>query len=87
MLIARLIADAATRETRLDALAVALRAEGASLATADVLADGEVLERVVVPLWLFVGGQEFFAQPGRRVQALSGMSLQTRPSSSPTRAS
>ncbi|MCL9982855.1 MAG: phosphoserine phosphatase SerB [Erythrobacter sp.] len=44
MLIARLIADAATRETRLDALAVALRAEGASLATADVLADGEVLE-------------------------------------------
>lgn len=44
MLIARLIADAATRETRLDALAVALRSDGASLATADVLLDGEVLE-------------------------------------------
>jgi len=44
MLIARLIADTATRETRLDALAVALRAEGVALATADVLADNEVLE-------------------------------------------
>jgi phosphoserine phosphatase len=44
MLIARLIADTATRETRLDALAVALRADGVALATADVLADGEVLE-------------------------------------------
>jgi phosphoserine phosphatase len=48
MLIARLIADTATRETRLDALAVALRSagegKGAALATADVLADGEVLE-------------------------------------------
>jgi len=44
MLIARLIADTATRETRLDALAVALRGEGVALATADTLADGEVLE-------------------------------------------
>jgi phosphoserine phosphatase len=44
MLIARLIADTATRETRLDALAVALRGEGVALATADVLSDGEVLE-------------------------------------------
>lgn len=44
MLIARLIADTATRETRLDALAVALRAEGVALATADVLANNEVLE-------------------------------------------
>ena len=44
MLIARLIADTATRETRLDALAVALRAEGVALATADTLADGAVLE-------------------------------------------
>ena len=48
MLIARLIADAATRETRLetlvDALAVDLRGEGVALATADTLADGEVLE-------------------------------------------
>lgn len=44
MLIARLIADTATRETRLDALAVALREEGIALATADTLADGEVLE-------------------------------------------
>jgi phosphoserine phosphatase len=44
MLIARLIADAATRETRLDALAVALRGEGVALATADLLPDGDVLE-------------------------------------------
>lgn len=48
MLIARLIADTATRETRLDALvdalAVDLRGEGVALATADTLADGEVLE-------------------------------------------
>ena len=44
MLIARLIADTADRETRLDALAVALRGEGVALATADTLADGEVLE-------------------------------------------
>ncbi|GAB4485267.1 MAG: phosphoserine phosphatase SerB [Erythrobacter tepidarius] len=44
MLIARLIADTATRETRLDALAVALRAQGIALATADLLADGETLE-------------------------------------------
>ncbi len=44
MLIARLIADTAARETRLDALAVALRGEGVALATADTLADGEVLE-------------------------------------------
>lgn len=44
MLIARLIADAATRETRLDALAVALRGEGIAFATADTLLDGEVLE-------------------------------------------
>jgi phosphoserine phosphatase len=44
MLIARLIADPATRETRLDALAVDLRGEGIALATADTLADGDVLE-------------------------------------------
>jgi phosphoserine phosphatase len=44
MLIARLIADTAARETRLDALAVALRGEGVMLATADVLPGGEVLE-------------------------------------------
>jgi phosphoserine phosphatase len=44
MLIARLIADAATRETRLDALAVTLRGEGIALAIADTLLDGEVLE-------------------------------------------
>lgn len=48
MLIARLIADAATRETRLDALAIALRgagrAEANTWATADVLPDGDVLE-------------------------------------------
>lgn len=44
MLIARLIADAANRETRLDALAVALRGEGVALATADVVGEGEVLE-------------------------------------------
>jgi phosphoserine phosphatase len=44
MLIARLIADPADRETRLDALAVALRGEGVALATADTLADGDVLE-------------------------------------------
>ncbi len=44
MLIARLIADPADRETRVDALAVALRGEGVALATADTLADGDVLE-------------------------------------------
>ena len=44
MLIARLIADTAARETRLDALATALRGEGVALATADVLPDGDVLE-------------------------------------------
>ncbi|MFN3864397.1 MAG: phosphoserine phosphatase SerB [Erythrobacter sp.] len=48
MLIARLIADTAPRETRLetlvDALAVALRGEGVALATVDTLADGAVLE-------------------------------------------
>jgi phosphoserine phosphatase len=44
MLIARLIADTATRETRLDALARALRGEGVALATADTLPDGDVLE-------------------------------------------
>lgn len=48
MLIARLIADTATRETRLDALvdalAVDLRGEGVALATAGTLADGAVLE-------------------------------------------
>jgi phosphoserine phosphatase len=44
MLIARLIADAATRETRLDGLAVALRAEGVAMATANVLPEGDVIE-------------------------------------------
>jgi phosphoserine phosphatase len=44
MLIARLIADTATRETSQDLLARALREEGVALATAEVLADGDVLE-------------------------------------------
>jgi len=44
MLIARLIADAADRETRLDALADALKGEGASLAAAALLPGEEVLE-------------------------------------------
>jgi hypothetical protein len=44
MLIARLIADIATRETSQDLLARALREEGVALATAEVLADGDVLE-------------------------------------------
>jgi phosphoserine phosphatase len=44
MFIARLIADAATRETCLDALADALRGDGVALAGADLLPDGEVLE-------------------------------------------
>jgi phosphoserine phosphatase len=44
MLIARLIADPADRETRLDALADALRAEGVVLAAATLLPGEEVLE-------------------------------------------
>jgi phosphoserine phosphatase len=44
MLIARLIADTATRETSQDVLARALREEGVALATAETLADGDVLE-------------------------------------------
>ncbi|MEE4317769.1 MAG: phosphoserine phosphatase SerB [Erythrobacter sp.] len=44
MLIARLIADAATRETRLDAMADALKGGGTVLAGAAMLPDGEVLE-------------------------------------------
>ncbi|MBI1403776.1 MAG: phosphoserine phosphatase SerB [Porphyrobacter sp.] len=44
MLIARLIADAATRETRLDALAAALAGEGVPLASAAMLPGEEVLE-------------------------------------------
>ena len=44
MLIARLIADAATRETRLDALVDALKGEGAALASAALLPGEEVLE-------------------------------------------
>ncbi|MEQ5786763.1 phosphoserine phosphatase SerB [Erythrobacter sp. NFXS35] len=44
MLIARLIADTATRETRLDALVDALKGEGAALASAALLAGEEVLE-------------------------------------------
>lgn len=44
MLIARLIADAADRETRLDALADALKGGGATLAAAALLPGEEVLE-------------------------------------------
>jgi len=44
MLIARLIADPATRETRLDALVDALKGEGTALASAALLAGEEVLE-------------------------------------------
>jgi len=44
MLIARLIAEPATRETRLDALADALKGEGAALAAAALLPGEEVLE-------------------------------------------
>ena len=44
MLIARLIADTATREISEGLLARALREEGVALATADMLADGDVLE-------------------------------------------
>lgn len=44
MLIARLIADTATREISDGLLARALREEGVALATADMLADGDVLE-------------------------------------------
>jgi phosphoserine phosphatase len=44
MLIARLIADAATRETRLDAMADALKGEGAALAAAALLPGEDVLE-------------------------------------------
>ncbi len=44
MLIARLIADTADRETRLDALVDALKGEGAALASAAMLAGEEVLE-------------------------------------------
>ena len=64
MLIARLIADPATRETRLDALAVALRGEGVALATADTLADGDVLELRFAegdPLAVLAGIDRFFA--------------------------
>jgi phosphoserine phosphatase len=64
MLIARLIADPATRETRLDALAVALRGEGIALATADTLADGDVLELRFAegdPLAVLAGIDWFFA--------------------------
>jgi phosphoserine phosphatase len=44
MLIARLIAETADRETRLDALVDALKAEGAALAAAAMLPGEEVLE-------------------------------------------
>lgn len=44
MLIARLIADTATRETRLDALVDALKGKGAALASATLLVGEEVLE-------------------------------------------
>jgi phosphoserine phosphatase len=64
MLIARLIADPATRETRLDALAVTLRDEGIALATADTLADGDVLELRFAegdPQTVLAGIDRFFA--------------------------
>ncbi|MDC8753192.1 phosphoserine phosphatase SerB [Erythrobacter sp. sf7] len=44
MLIARLIADTADRETRLDALADALKATGTAIASAAMLAEGDVME-------------------------------------------
>ena len=44
MLIARLIADTADRETRLDALADALKARGTAIASAAMLAEGDVME-------------------------------------------
>jgi phosphoserine phosphatase len=44
MLIARLIADAADRETRLDTLVEGLKAHGTALASAAMLTEGDVME-------------------------------------------
>jgi phosphoserine phosphatase len=64
MLIARLIAETADRETRLDAMVDALKEEGASLAAAAMLLGEEVLELCfadAAPAQVLAAADRFFA--------------------------